>query len=110
MAVTRAKKTLTLVNAKRRMLYGNTNVNMPSRFISEISDEYLEKDEVKSNFVFKSDMIDDDASYSVGDKVIHDVYGEGVIVAVSNVLTIAFSHQYGIKKIMKGHRSIRKVD
>ena len=55
-------------------------------------------------------MIDDDASYSVGDKVIHDVYGEGVIVAVSNVLTIAFSHQYGIKKIMKGHRSIRKVD
>ena len=109
-AVTRAKKTLTLVNAKRRMLYGNTNVNMPSRFISEISDEYLEKDEVKSNFVFKSDMIDDDASYSVGDKVIHDVYGEGVIVAVSNVLTIAFSHQYGIKKIMKGHRSIRKVD
>ena len=35
-AVTRAKKTLTLVNAQRRMLYGNTNCNPPSRFIAEL--------------------------------------------------------------------------
>ena len=108
-AVTRAKKTLTLVNAQRRMLYGNTNCNPPSRFISEISDEYLDKDvkeEVKFN---RDDMIDRDAEYSVGDHVIHDIYGEGVVVALGSVLSIAFSHPYGIKKIMKGHKSIRKV-
>ena len=108
-AVTRAKKTLTLVNAQRRMLYGNTNCNPPSRFISEISDEYLDKDvkeEVKFN---RDDMIDRDAEYSVGDHVIHDIYGEGVVVALGSVLSIAFSHSYGIKKIMKGHKSIRKV-
>ncbi len=108
-AVTRAKKGLTLVNAKRRMLYGNTNSNMPSRFVSEISDEYLEKDEVNVTKFDKKDMIDDNAEYNVGDKVVHDIYGEGIVVSIGTVLTIAFSHQYGIKKIMKGHKSIRKV-
>ena len=110
-AVTRAKKTLTLVNAKRRMLYGNTNANPPSRFISEINDEYLDKDAFEDEVHFnKDEMIDKDASYSVGDHVIHNIYGEGVVVALGgSVLSIAFSHPYGIKKIMKGHKSIRKV-
>ena len=109
-AVTRAKKTLTLVNAQRRMLYGNTNFNPPSRFIGEINDEYLDKDvkEEKSHFN-KEEMIDKNAEYNVGDHVIHDIYGEGVIVALGSVLSIAFNHPYGIKKIMKGHKSIRKV-
>lgn len=108
-AVTRAKKTLTLVNAQRRMLYGNTNCNPPSRFIDEISDEYLEKDMISDSKFDKKEMIDKNASYSVGDHVIHDLYGEGVIVALGNVLSIAFTHPYGIKKIIKGHKSIRKV-
>ena len=110
-AVTRAKKTLTLVNAKRRMLYGNTNANPPSRFIEEINDEYLEKDANLEDKVFnKDEMIDKTATYNVGDHVIHDIYGEGVVVALGgSVLSIAFSHPYGIKKIMKGHKSIRKV-
>lgn len=110
-AVTRAKKTLTLVNAKRRMIYGNTSVNAPSRFISEIEDKYLEKDPDKEAEVFnKEDMFDDSATYNVGDKVVHSVYGEGIVVGIGNILTIAFSHPYGIKKIMKGHKSIRKVE
>ena len=108
-AVTRARKTLTLVNAQRRMLYGNTNCNLPSRFISEISDEYLDKDVLEETKFNKEEMIDKTAEYSVGDQVIHDIYGEGVVVAIGSVLSIAFSHPYGIKKIMKGHKSIRKV-
>ncbi len=109
-AVTRAKKSLTLVNAKRRMLYGNTNVNLPSRFIGEISDDYLDKDIEEEPAKFnKKDMIDETIEYSAGDKVIHDTYGEGIIVSTGSVLTIAFNHKFGIKKIMKGHKSIRKV-
>ncbi len=110
-AVTRAKKTLTLVNARRRMLYGNTNSNPPSRFISEIDPKYLDIDTPEEISKFnKDDMIDKNATYSVGDKVIHDKYGEGIIVGIGNILTIAFSQKYGIIKIMKGHKSIRKVD
>ena len=108
-AVTRAKKSLTLVNAKRRMLYGNTNSNLPSRFIGEISDDYLDKDQEEKPTFEKEKMIDDSIDYNLGDKVVHDIYGEGIIVGIGSILTIAFSHEYGIKKIMKGHKSIRKV-
>lgn len=35
-AITRAKKTLTISTARQRMLYGHTMVNRPSRFLSEL--------------------------------------------------------------------------
>ncbi len=114
-AVTRAKESLTLLNARRRMLYGNTNANPPSRFIEEIDDKYLDKDfvkneeEVKESF-HKKEMIDESAEYLVGDKIIHDSYGKGVIVGINKmILTVAFAHPIGIKKLIKGHKSIRKV-
>lgn len=110
-AVTRAKKTLTIVNARRRMLYGNTNANPPSRFIEEINRQYLDSDVPEEKPTFdKKQMIDENATYNVGDKVIHNQYGEGIIIAIGSILTIAFSQKYGIIKIMKGHKSIRKVE
>lgn len=110
-AVTRARKKLYLVNAKRRMLYGNVDSNAPSRFINEIDRKYLSVSDSSSSMVFdKSDVIDESIEYSVGDKVIHDKYGEGIVLGIDSVLTIAFSHKYGIIKIMKGHKSIRKVE
>ena len=38
-AITRAKKTLTISYAKQRMLYGRTSAALPSRFLREIPDE-----------------------------------------------------------------------
>lgn len=45
--ITRAKERLYITNAKRRMLFGNTNMNPPSRFISEIDADLIEKQESK---------------------------------------------------------------
>lgn len=42
-AITRAKQRLYLTCASQRMLFGRTNANRMSRFISEIPSEYLEK-------------------------------------------------------------------
>ncbi len=111
-AITRARVRLWLFNARKRMLYGNTNYNLPSRFLDEIADEYLEKEENKDvTIINKEEMIDKNASYNLGDKVIHDKYKEGVIVGISDdILTIAFEHGIGIKQMIKGHKSIRKVD
>lgn len=39
-AITRAKKQLTITNASMRMLYGSTGRNLPSRFLKEIPSEY----------------------------------------------------------------------
>lgn len=110
-AVTRARKRLWLVNARSRMLYGKESYNMQSRFIDEIDKENLDIDSDAEEKTFdRSSMIDESIDYKPGDKVIHDIYGEGVVIEVkSSILTIAFSHKYGIIKIMKGHKSLKKV-
>ena len=112
-AITRAKEKIWLVGAKRRTLYGMDNMNPVSRFVNEIGEEYIDKGETAESLVptkFSSSAIDDSIEYQAGEKVIHSEFGEGVIITVEKtILTIAFPHPYGIKKIMKGHKSIRKV-
>ena len=112
-AITRAKKKLYILNAIRRMLYGKTSVNMPSRFLNEIDKEYIEMPEIKSSFIAqkidKQSMFNDDNDLKAGDNVIHEKYGPGVVVAVDrSIATIAFKKN-GIKKLMKNHKSIKKV-
>ena len=116
-AITRAKKNLWMLNARKRMLFGNTQLNMPSRFMDEIDSRYIECENNKtsiiskaSNFVKGNMFRNDDVSYSVGDHVRHDEFGVGVVVAADKTLvTIAFPHPYGIKKMMAKHKSITKI-
>lgn len=112
-AVTRAKNKLTLINAKKRLIYGQDSFNPQSRFISEISDKYLDKEETIPQHLKSKKMnsnINADEEYSLGEKVIHKDFGEGVIITIDkSILTIAFPHPHGIKKIMKGHSSIKKA-
>ena len=113
-AITRAKKSLWLVNARRRTIYGMESQNPPSRFIDEIDASYLDKDieEKKELFRFfpkKETLVDKNAEYQIGDHIIHNQFGEGVVVGVDkSILTIAFPHPHGIKKLLKGHKSIQK--
>ena len=110
-AITRAKEKLYLINALRRMLYGKASVNMPSRFINEIDKDLIDAPEKKMvNIKFnKKEAFNDDNGLQAGDNVIHDIYGPGVVVNVDkSIATIAFKGQ-GIKKLMKNHKSIKKV-
>ena len=116
-AVTRAKQNLTILNTKRRLLYGQDSYNPPSRFIGEIDNEYLDKEEIKQNLnnnynkIFKSSNINKYEEYTPGEKVTHDKYGEGVIITVEpSILTIAFAHPHGLIKIVKGHKSLKKIE
>lgn len=112
-AVTRAKEKIWLLGAKRRTLYGMDSMNPVSRFINEIGSEYLDKGETEQNKntkTFTKNTIDEKAEYQCGEKVLHNDFGEGVVISIDkSILTVAFPHPYGIKKIMKGHKSIRKV-
>ena len=111
-AVTRAKKTLELINARKRTIFGQESYNMPSRFINEVDSSALDIDikEKEVKIVDKKCLIDETQEYSIGDKVEHDTFGVGVIVSVNkSILTIAFKNSVGIKTLMKGHKSIRKV-
>ena len=112
-SITRARKKLWLINAKRRTIYGMDSMNPPSRFIKEIDNELLESDAKEENImpkIVKKNMIDTNADYNMGDKIKHDTFGLGVIVGIDkSILTIAFPHPIGIKKLMKGHKSIKKI-
>ena len=114
-AVTRAKNNLWLINAKKRILYGTESSNPESRFIKEIDENYLNIDETvktsPSKIFNSSNMVDDTITYTLGEKVKHAIYGIGVIVGIDDkILTIAFPYPHEIKKIMKGHKSITKLN
>ncbi|MBO4734028.1 MAG: UvrD-helicase domain-containing protein [Clostridia bacterium] len=49
-AITRAKRRLTVTRASTRMLYGSTGRNLPSRFLREIPDKLCEFSEFKPAF------------------------------------------------------------
>ena len=52
----------------------------------------------------------ENVEWSVGDYAYHDVFGAGRVVEVTNTLiSIAFKSPHGIKKLMKNHKSIKKV-
>ena len=112
-AITRAKKKLYITSADTRMLFGNTSRNLPSRFINEIDKEYIEIDgnkllnKIGINIKKK---IDKNIEYAVGEHIMHTDFGEGVIISVDkSILTVAFPHPTGIRKLMKGHPSINKL-
>lgn len=116
-AITRAKKKLWLLNAKKRMLFGNTQVNPPSRFMDEIDSKYVDSEKKTTSLVgsvkkiVKENMFNnDDTDFNVGDMIHHTDYGNGIVTAVDkSIITVAFPHPFGIKKLMKKHKSISKV-
>ncbi|MBR4470897.1 MAG: UvrD-helicase domain-containing protein [Erysipelotrichaceae bacterium] len=119
-AYTRAKKLLYL-SESNSFSYVIQSAKLPSRFIKEIDDEFIdhvdEKPTFKKSGIFDEDLVIHDKKkekpkddlYRNGDTVIHKIYGEGVVIGIDNgVLQIAFAFPHGIKKILAGHPSIRK--
>jgi DNA helicase-2/ATP-dependent DNA helicase PcrA len=126
-AITRAKKNLTVTNTQSRMLFGSTNRNMPSRFLREIPQELCEisgftpktyevksfannftpsATSKKSSFISEKKQAVNSASYNIGQRVSHKTFGEGMILGVTpmgndSLLEIAFD-TVGTKKIMAG--------
>ena len=111
---TRAKERLYLTNAKRRMLYGKTNANPPSRFIEEINGDVLEtlSSSVKEDKVLnKEDLYsNEEVIYHKGDLVMHTIYGKGVVIDIDEkFVNVAFAKNFGVRKLMKNHKSLKKI-
>lgn len=128
-AITRAKKTLTVTNAYMRMLFGSTNRNMPSRFLKEIPEELCSfegyrrapaKSEYSSGRTSYLDINayskapaapkTSAAKYAAGQKVSHKVFGEGLILSVKPMggdmlLEVAFN-TVGTKKLMAAYAKL----
>ncbi len=113
--ITRAKERLYLLNTKRRMLYGKDSMNPPSRFINEIDSDLLEKVNAtikeEKNIDFKDMYIpEEDVDLKKGDIIIHNIYGKGVIIDIDDkYVNIAFAKNFGVRKLLKNHKGIKKV-
>ena len=111
--ITRARERLYITNAKRRMLYGKDQMNLPSRFIAEIDKDLIDSEEenlAEKPIINKKELYNntDNEDIKNGDLVNHDSYGTGVVIEVDgNLVTVAFKS--GVKKLMKNHKSLKKV-
>ena len=114
-AITRAKERLYLTNAKRRMLYGQTQSNPPSRFIDEINKALIDKiedeqeKETQSLFNKDSSYLDKGIDYKPGEVVEHLSFGRGVVISCDDkFVTIAFNKRWGIKKFLSNYTGLRR--
>ena len=115
-AITRAKERLYITNAKRRMLFGNTNMNPPSRFIGEIEPNLIEKTETQlekeqNSFVKEKYYSDESTNYKHGEIVYHMSFGKGVVVdSDDRFVTVAFDKRFGIKKFLNNYQGLKRSD
>lgn len=111
-AITRAKKRLYLTNARKRMLFGQTQTNITSRFMREIGGELIEKHdnaaamknslsgndiavvEVQStslqqqlarNKNLSNASVKANVTYTAGERVQHNIFGEGTIISAKSM-------------------------
>jgi DNA helicase II / ATP-dependent DNA helicase PcrA len=114
--ITRARKRLYLTHAWSRSLYGASNFNPPSRFLSEmpshlvtmVKGEQKETPALGGNGREQREMV----SVVEGDTVVHDRWGEGVVVSVSGrgdraEATIAFP-EVGEKRVLLAYAPLAK--
>ncbi|WP_046175755.1 DNA helicase PcrA [Domibacillus indicus] len=126
--ITRAENELFITNAEMRTLYGRTNMNPVSRFISEIPEDLLEAENPKRQprkqmpFGQKTrpavtrpqTNTSAGLNWTVGDKASHKKWGTGTVVAVkgsgdSTELDIAFPSPTGIKRLLAQFAPIEKA-
>ena len=110
--ITRAKEKLYLLSARQRTIFGKTSGSIESRFIREIDDKLISKISTfkeQENKKVIGNMYNSSSEIKTGDNVIHTVYGEGVVVNISDgVATIAFKNGVGVKSIASNHKYLTK--
>ena len=113
--ITRAKEKLFISNAKRRMLYGKDVIYPPSRFIKEIDPDLLEivndrmmpEEQINKEELYNNNI---DVEFKDGDIIMHTIYGRGVVIeSKGDFITVAFAKNFGIRRLMKNHKSIKKI-
>lgn len=135
-AITRARKRLTITNAYTRMIFGTTNRNMPSRFLKEVPEELCSFDGIRRSvqpakpaYAYSEKSVGGysskpirsahtaaakaDCNFTAGQRVRHKTFGDGLIITVTpmggdSMLEIAFDN-VGTKKLMAGYAKLTVI-
>ncbi|MDE6004685.1 MAG: hypothetical protein K2G88_04800, partial [Oscillospiraceae bacterium] len=127
--ITRAKKYLYLLHAKKRLIFGSCRNNAISRFLDEIpkkyinSENYLLSESTETEFTEKKSMYfvkqanlsagNVNQVFEVGERIRDAVFGDGSVLSAKPIardclLEIAFD-EVGTKKLMARYRNIKKI-
>ncbi|MGP1488847.1 MAG: ATP-dependent helicase [Peptoanaerobacter stomatis] len=117
-AITRAKEKLFITRAKSRLLYGKTNCNLSSRFISEIDKDlvinekkeyYVDEDSkqayslhqkyIEKYKIMNEHKKDEPQDIKMGTKVSHKTFGKGMIVGKTGGKYSIVFDKVGVKTI-----------
>ncbi len=120
--VTRAKKILYLTHAQLRNIFGNTQINPPSRFLSDISDDLVNRTSPKKSKLSKLGniirpkpsqkiILDEDwGVFKSGDLVEHPKFGRGRIVQIQGGIIKVGFQSGGIKSLAAAIAPLKKID
>ncbi len=100
-AMTRAREELYLCSASSRLIFGARQYNPPSRFLSDIASAQIAPAQPMRAFSSSSEpeVVYDQEEFSLGERVRHQLFGTGTIVAIDGSnLSIAFNGK-GVKKL-----------
>lgn len=132
--ITRAKEKVYLLFTSERNIFGSTQINPPSRFLEDVPEKliahnakritqnaygetqntYRETRNVKNESVPRSLPCRQASTlhaplFKDGDKVHHEIFGDGMVVASQgDVITVAFS-KAGLKKLSASVAPLRKI-
>lgn len=116
-AFTRAKDQLFITSARQRLIHGRFMYNPPSEFFEELDERYYTNVSAARHHKNVVAPVHRKApkaapAYSVGEKIQHSSWGEGVIVSVApdepTKITVAFPSQ-GLKTLDAQYAPISKI-
>jgi DNA helicase-2/ATP-dependent DNA helicase PcrA len=113
--ITRAQERLYLCHAWSRTLFGSTGYNPPSRFLSEIPNDLVRMVQSKEDGRRGGGGVGrrEPARVAPGDTVVHDKWGEGVVLSVAGIgtdaeATVTFE-EVGEKRLMLAYAPLKKA-
>ncbi len=109
-ALTRAMQKLFISHSRGYAMDYKTQ-KRPSRFLKEMGVNIRDFNFELIPGVFEEDTEKvDNNNIIIGDKVLHIVFGEGIVLNVSDELVdIKFKKPFGVKTLMKNHKSIERI-
>jgi DNA helicase-2/ATP-dependent DNA helicase PcrA len=126
--ITRARRELYLTYARTRALYGGRDWNVPSRFLAEVPVDLTDRAQEGARGVASaatrwssggSDAAGvtarpapaSEASFSLGDDVVHASFGDGVVTGAdprSGVVIVRFSSDGSERKLMADYAPLKR--
>ena len=109
-----------MTHARSRRLFAGRETGFPSRFLSELPDDLVEREGTQEQAITgwslggstgPTPKGDPSLSFATGDDIVHASFGDGVVTAVEpgGVIVVRFSSDGAERKLMADYAPLRKA-